>query len=352
MDKVAARSAEFRAELFREAGASLGIMAPLVEKDFWVCFTLSHLFRPSNVAKHLIFKGGTTLSKVYGIINRFSEDIDLTVDRRALGFTGESNPNNAPSRKKRDKLIEAMARACGSYVQNALRGALETSFAAVLGPPEHAPQTWRLVRDTNDREGQTLLFFYPATTQPISYIQPTVRLELGSRSDIWPTIEKPVTPYVATAAPGVFETPACMVTCLAAERTFWEKATILHQEAHRPKSKPLPPRYSRHYYDLAMLARSDVCDAALQRRDLLARVVEHKQAFFRCGWARYDLAVPNTLRLMPLASRIPDLKRDYDQTSPMIFGGVPPFDEIMEELHELETCIRALRTGHSRTEAE
>jgi hypothetical protein len=122
------------------------------------------------------------------------------------------------------------------------------------------------------------------------------------------------------------------VVALLAKRTFWEKATILHAEYHRPPEKPLPERYSRHYYDVALLAEGPIRAEALADLLLLAQVVRHKETFYPTAWARYDLARPGSLRLLPPAERVAALERDYRNMGVMIFGEPPPFGTIMEAL--------------------
>lgn len=126
------------------------------------------------------------------------------------------------------------------------------------------------------------------------------------------------------------------VKALLAKRTFWEKATILHAEYHRPAEKALPDRYSRHYYDVAMMGGGKIKDEALADKELLVQVVKHKETFYAAGWARYDLARPGTLRLVPPGSRIEALEQDYKKMGVMIFGEQPPFGWILERLGALE----------------
>jgi hypothetical protein len=126
---------------------------------------------------------------------------------------------------------------------------------------------------------------------------------------------------------------------IRAERTFWEKATILHHEAHRPEGSPQPPRYSRHYYDLAKMAESPVKAAALADMSLLADVVEFKQRFYPRGWARYDLAQPGTFRLVPTGTVLATVETDYRAMANMIFGEVPTLDRVMNNLRGLENEI-------------
>jgi hypothetical protein len=125
----------------------------------------------------------------------------------------------------------------------------------------------------------------------------------------------------------------------AIKRTFWEKATILHAEYHRPPEKPLPDRYSRHYYDVAMLAEGTIRSEALGDMTLLAQVVRHKETFYPSGWAHYDLARPGSLRLMPPETRVAALERDYRNMNVMVFGEPPAFEKIMETLAALEEEI-------------
>jgi hypothetical protein len=137
----------------------------------------------------------------------------------------------------------------------------------------------------------------------------------------------------------LFSEPDVAVTSLLAKRTFWEKATILHAEYHRPAEKALPDRYSRHYYDLAMLAQSPVRGEALADLALLDQVVRHKETFYPSGWARYDLARVGSLRLVPPDERRAALERDYRSMRVMIFGEPPTFDSIIETLAALEKQI-------------
>ena len=137
-----------------------------------------------------------------------------------------------------------------------------------------------------------------------------------------------------------FEDPNSTVTVLSAQRTFWEKATALHAEAHRPAETATPQYFSRHYYDLAMLLDTDEGQAAAADFDLLATVAKHKATFFRSGWASYDTAQPGTLQLLPSEARIKDLRADYRAMAPMMFDDKPPaFDGILAKIKTLQETI-------------
>ncbi|MEN3214003.1 nucleotidyl transferase AbiEii/AbiGii toxin family protein [Methylorubrum populi] len=336
MDEVARLPADDRAALFGETGAGRGVADTIIEKDFWVCWTLRRLFGlPKGATATLVFKGGTSLSKAYGAIRRFSEDIDLSFDRAELGYTGDRNPEKEGiTRKQADRLIDDLVGDVERHIAEKLLPALRAAIVEQLGEPTNGE--WMLEIDAGD--AQTINFHYPpalpsAEYAGMAYITPRVKLELGARGDPWPTEEKNIRPYAADDYPDFFKEPNTSVTVLSARRTFWEKATALHAEAHRPAKSPTPQYFSRHYYDLAMLLDTAEGMVAATDFDLLAQVAAHKATFFRSGWASYDSARPGTLRLMPDETRIKDLHRDYQAMTPMMFDETPPsFDKILAKI--------------------
>lgn len=350
MDNVARLPAQDRAALFGETGAARGMANTIVEKDFWVCWTLKRLFGVQGKdTASLVFKGGTSLSKAFNAIRRFSEDIDLSFDRADLGYTGDRDPEkDGLSKKKAGQLIEDLVSDVERHIAEKLMPALHAAIVEHLGEP--ADGAWSLEIDPND--AQTVNFHYPTALPPteyesIGYITPRVKLELGARGDPWPTEEKTIHPYSAEDFPDFFSAPDVVVTVLSARRTFWEKATALHAEAHRPAESPMPQYFSRHYYDLAMLLDTAEGQAAASDFELLAQVAKHKATFFRSGWASYDTAKPGTLRLTPDAARIRDLQADYRAMAPMMFDERPPaFDAILTTLGKLQETINSQGAGN------
>ncbi len=346
VDKIATLSSEERSDIFAETADKMGLHPGIIEKDFWVCWALRHLFALPEIGEHIIFKGGTTLSKIYGVIERFSEDIDISISRELLGFVGDKDPANPElSGKKRDRLLGEMSATCGEYVQGPFGTKLHETFSGILTASN---ASWDIQEDKNDSDHLTLLFHYPSSESNPDYITPHVRIESGCRSEFWPTAAAEMKPYCAEHIPNVFEEPSCSVTVLTAERTFWEKATILHQEYHRPKERPVPLRHARHYYDLFKLAATPHKDAALGDLELLKHVVSHKKTFFRCGWAKYDEAVPGTFRMAPSGERRAEVESDYRAMEVMFFGEIPPFGGIVTGLEELEAEVNGLQweAGH------
>lgn len=340
MDNVARASAVDRSTLFRRAEAALApsCHAAIVEKDFWVCWSLRRIFEVLQFRPHLIFKGGTSLSKVYRAIERFSEDVDLSLSRRDLGFADDHDPEQSGiSKKEARRRLDALVAECQTVVRQKLVPELRRDFAAVLGEAG-----WSVVLDPADP--QTVLFTYPFTevSGVTPYVRPSIRLEMGARSDDWPAADAEITPYAAEAFPDLFAIRSCRVRTLAAERTFWEKATLLHAECHRPPDKPSRERLSRHYYDLYRLARQPIAELAMEQHALLERVIAHKSFFFAQSWAHYETAGPGTLRLLPEADRLDALRRDYQAMESMIFGEAPDWDDIVRELARLETRINGM----------
>lgn len=343
MDRVARLPAGDRAALFGETGAGRGVADTIIEKDFWVCWCLKRIFGlPKGTTATLVFKGGTSLSKAFGAIRRFSEDIDLSFNRAELGYTGDRDPEKeAISKKQAARLIDALVGDVTRHIAEKLVPALRAAIVEQLGEPVN--DEWSLEIDASDT--QTVNFHYPtalpaAEYEGMAYITPRVKLELGARGDPWPTEVKIIRPYAADDYSDFFEDPDTSVIVWSAQRTFWEKATALHAEAHRPAESPTPQYFSRHYYDLAMLLDTDEGKAAATDFDLLAQVAQHKATFFRSGWASYDTAKTGSLRLMPDEARIKDLRADYRAMAPMMFDeNAPSFDNLLAKIAALQEAI-------------
>jgi len=338
VNNVARMAAHQRADLFRETAERMDIPEAVVEKDFWVCWVLKQLFSIEAFSGRLLFKGGTSLSKIFHAINRFSEDIDLAVDYATLGFTGPRDPRcEGLSRTKQTKLLAEMMRDCRPYIGSEFIPEIRARCEAVLGTGE----SWSAAADRHDPN--IVRFHYPtAIAARLAYIAPQVVLELGTHAEFIPRGDFPIRPFAAEEFPGLFAEAEVRVTALLAKRTFWEKATILHAEYRRGPGKPFPARYSRHYYDVAMLSETAIKDQALADPQLLRDVVRHKQTFYPAAWARYDLAVPGTLRFVPPPGPVWALKLDYRDMKMMIFGDPPRFEIVMEQLTALEREVNAL----------
>jgi len=326
MDKVARLSQKDRSDLFAETAAAMRTTPAIAEKDFWVVWVLSRIFANAELARILKFKGGTSLSKVFNLIGRFSEDIDLILDWREVT---QGDPEAVRSRTQQIKFNEATNAEAINYIDNVL-----------------LPQVRQCVGDLcacsiDAANPHAINIRYPAAFGD-AYLRPEILLEIGPLASWLPSNIFAIQPYAAQHFAHVFERPSCDVPTILAERTFWEKATILHQEVHREAEKPIPTRYSRHYYDLARLALSDVKAKALADLEMLAAVVAFKQRFYPSAWAQYELAKPPTVKLVPPQARISELAKDYQAMQNMIFDKPLSFDEVMVTLNELQQEINAL----------
>jgi hypothetical protein len=334
VNTVARMPGRERADLFTETAARKGVSDAIVEKDFWVCWVLKQLFSIDAFTGRMLFKGGTSLSKVFHAINRFSEDIDLAVDYVALGFTGDRHPRREGlSKTKRAALLDEMMAECRRYIGSEFVATLRARCAEILGDSG----AW--AAEIDDQDPNVVRFRYPASAAALPYITPQVVLELGTHAEFVPHGRFTVRAFAAEEFPKIFAEPNVEVEALLARRTFWEKATILHAEFFRPAERAMPRRYSRHYYDLSMLAQGPIRTEALADADLLAQVVAHKQIFYPAAWARYELARPGSLHLLPVPERRSTLERDYRDMGVMIFGAPPPFEAMTETLGQLENEV-------------
>lgn len=361
MDSFITLPMKKREQLLTEAAKRHGRMSPkIVEKDLWVCWTLNQLFSLPEIAPYLTFKGGTSLSKAYGLIDRFSEDCDLTLDKEYLGIHAGDWPEDTSSRKARQEFRKRLDKACSQVLDEQLLPLLKRQFSLLLGD-----SNWSIAPSESDP--LTILLHYPRAVSygmgfgrgsfgggafgegEFGYIKPAVRLEFGARGDSFPVKPSSFIPYIAEILPEMFDNAAGImvtVSTLEAERTFWEKITILHDLYHKEKDKPLKQTIARHYYDTVMLARKGIAANASKRRDLLEAVVKNSR--LNCTdsndsptYKAYDALLQNNIKLVPPAANVTNLQKDYSdmQENGMFFGAFPSFEEIVAELGELEDFL-------------
>jgi len=317
---------------FRTASEIMNMPSVIIEKDYWVVWILEQLFSIEKLKSHLTFKGGTSLSKVYGLIDRFSEDIDLSIERDFFGFGSPNDPESAPSKKKQQAVLDNLAKTCSSYVQTQMLENLKDAITVKLG----ASKDWSLFLDPEDPDSQTLLFEYPSEISEIGYIRRLVKIEIGARSEHWPVSEHKIQSYAKDALEEKIHEPEIRVRVLHAERTFWEKATILHQYAHLPEDKKLPSRISRHFYDFFRLLISPIKEKALIEETLLERVANHKSIYFASKWANYPTARKGSLKLLPPPYVLKELKMDYALMRDMFFRDIPDWELILSTIENFE----------------
>lgn len=285
--------------LCEEAQARSGIGRVSVEKDFWVCWALRELFGLADWGPQFTFKGGTSLSKAWKLIDRFSEDLDVVIEREFLGFGGPTL-----SRKQ----LEKLRKACGDRIARDLLPAFRNRVTASM----RAGDQWSidLAPEDVDADRQTLLFRYPTVFPGASsYVVQIVKIEFGARSETEPAERPMIGPMLAEIAPDVLGPSTFAVHTVAARRTFWEKAMLLHEEDM--KSRPPKAGLSRHYYDLWCLIRKGIANQAVADSGLFDRVARHREVFFRQSRMDYSTLRKGSLKIAPRPELEGDWRRDY-----------------------------------------
>jgi hypothetical protein len=333
MDAFLEMEGERRRLLCEEASSRMGIIPPSIEKDFWACWVLRELFALPSSGGALTFKGGTSLSKGWKLIQRFSEDLDVGVARAHLGFGGESSPERAGSGKERDRRLEALRERCREFVADDLLPALTRR----IGERRPARSRWSLALDADDPDGQTVLFEYPSEFRPSGYVRPVVKIEVGARSDTEPLEHPAIVAYLAECFPTVLPGASFQVPTVAPVRTFWEKAMLLHEERLRTGSTSPKARLSRHYHDLACMIRKGVGAKATSDLALFEAVAVHRSVFFRKSKEARESLRRGTLHVLPREEHLDAWKRDYEAMREVMFFETPPgFDEILEVIAAFE----------------
>lgn len=332
MNRFSVLSVEERAEVFQATSADMGLRPDIIEKDFWVCFMLNHLFHGCRYKGSFVFKGGTSLSKSYHAIKRFSEDIDIILDWRKFVSDGD-NPWDERSKTQQDIFNKQINKNAAEFYREELAPCLNREIEEMLGKGD-----WVSI----DKEDEMVINFYYPQIFEADYIRDKVRLEIGPLAEWLPSHVTTVKPFVAEKYPNLFEKEATEVLTIDIERTFWEKLTILNRLAHYPDSKVLPPRYARHLYDVFCMANSSVKEAAFARKELLEKDVVFKQKFYYAKGAHYESANLKQISLIPAEHIMDAVKTDYSAMRNMIYGEYPEFEEVItclkqlqEEIHEL-----------------
>jgi len=323
-----------RRDIYRTTASRLGLSAPIIEKDVWVCWALHAVFDQRDVLP-MAFKGGTSLSKVYSAISRFSEDIDLTI-----GF-GVMPIELPPSRNQRNKLSAQLRRLTSTHVADVVRPHIVRRLAM-----DDVSASVKL------EDPETLCIEYPSDFgRGDGYIASQVRLEFGGRNRVEPSEVHTIRPYVAELDLSV-RVPTAVVGVLSPTRTFWEKVTLAHAECAANEWRDDADRFSRHWYDLALLADNPIAVLALSDHALLRDVVAVKSAFWSRRGVDYEKCLTGECNIVPQGRLRDGLRRDYEK---MIRAGMfsetpPTFDALLQRIQNLEARINAEFTRRPGTD--
>jgi len=320
---------EEKENIYKEVSNRTNMPDYNVEKDWWVAQTLSLVFEMA-IGPHLVFKGGTSLSKSWGIINRFSEDVDLAVDRKFLGFEGDLGKN------QRTKLRKASSK----YIIDEFAPALQEEFN------KRGMNDVKInVIDTteSDQDPKLVEIHYPNVVEYAEYIKPRVLLEIGCRSLIEPKTNKKVISLIDEQFPTAsFAQQGIMIPSVNPERTFLEKIFLLHEEFQKPE--PRSTRMSRHLYDLFKLVQVPECKVALSDETLYNTIVSHRIQFTKMKEVDYDKHKPEFIDFLPNEKVLDAYRKDYNEMQEnMINEKSPDFEELIAALEGLKKEINGIK---------
>lgn len=315
-----------------------GIGRAAIEKDWWVTVTLKALFL-TDCADSLIFKGGTSLSKGWGLIERFSEDIDLAISHSFFGI----DKSNKSQREKLRKMSRA-------YIQETLSAQLDERLKAMgitgyqIENVTHTEnRNGEVVPIDSDKDPTVILLHYDSLLErKIEYIPSRVKIEISCLSMDEPVEERELHSLISETFPEDDADAICHIKTVLPTRTFLEKIFLLAEEFQ--KDRPRSIRMSRHLYDLERLMDSDFGKSALADKSLYDAIIEHRKAYYALRYVDYSLHNPATINIIPPESVIDEWRQDYaNMQRYFIYGKSLPFENLMSRLQELQSRLREIK---------
>ena len=322
--------AETKANAYVQIAESTGMAPYAVEKDWWVVQTLAIIF-DMEIGAHLVFKGGTSLSKAWRLIDRFSEDIDLAADRNFWGFKGDLSRTRVANLRK----------AANAYIADKFYPDLIAKFQekGLTGAKFQI-----IDAETADQDPRIIEVYYPNVIATPGYIQPRVQIEIGCRSLREPFSNKSFASLIDEYYPdATFSQGPINIAVVNPERTLLEKIFLLHEEFQRPNEKIRVDRLSRHLYDIYQLSKTEFAEKAFKNQVLYETIVNHRYKFTRVGGVDYNLHQPKYINPIPTGDLTKAWKQDYaTMQEQMIYGDSPSFDEMLVSIRQFVSRINAL----------
>ena len=309
-------------DLFTQVGRESGLPAIAIEKDAWVTLILRMLFA-SELSKHIVFKGGTSLSKVYGLIERFSEDIDLAIDRDFFGYEGKLSKGE----------IRKLRRASHDFSLNKIPGILHGQLEAYGIDPGlyeiEVPNT-----KVSDQDPEIILLDYKSVFEDEGYLPDRVQIEIGARSLNEPFTKSAIHSIIDETFPEAgFKEEFFEVKAIVPEKTFLEKLILLHEEFQRPAEKIRIYRMSRHLYDIYSICRTKYGESALKDEMLFKAICSHRAVFTPIKGVDYEGLKLSELNILPTGDFVDLYEDDYQaMRENMIYIESPDFQELVEEI--------------------
>jgi hypothetical protein len=318
-----------------QAERTSGIIPKALEKDWWVTLTLKALFQ-TPYAELLIFKGGTSLSKCWKLINRFSEDIDIAMSPKLFGKDYQESPGTG--------YLNRLKRAGCAFTSKELKNALMEQFMAV-GVPEGAItiEAGAVAEGMPDKDPQELFIKYTSLYDPNPYLADEVKIEVSVRSKLEPYAAVPVQSLLYEHFPNAaYQEQPFSVQAVEPHKTFLEKAFLLHEQFHRGVSAIIKTeRMSRHYHDLARMMDTEVGQRALSDKDLYAAIIRHRSYYNRMKGIDYDLLRTPHINFYPPELMLVGYQEDYKvMLENMIYGDAPDHEELFVLIKQLNQRFR------------
>ena len=316
-----------------QAANKTGLPVQAVEKDLWVTVVLQMVFT-LPIAKHLVFKGGTSLSKVWKVIKRFSEDIDVAIDPSIWGFEGDLTKKQI-KRLRKTSSIFVRDDFCQSLQETVNSNGLADWLQVETDPDGEGDGTYPEPRVIHIR-------YKSLFDKNLPYLHSEVKLEIGARSLLEPTTESVVTSIIEDELPISTTIKQVMIPTALAEKTFLEKAFLLHELFSSQTSREAN-RKSRHLYDLAQMMNTDIAARAIANDELWNTIHHHRELFTSMSGVDYSPDIRKRIMLLPPDDVIDDWRNDYkDMQSSMIYGEKPTFDDLMKMMIELENLFHKI----------
>lgn len=310
-----------------QTAARIGLPMQAVEKDLWVTTLLQLLFT-LPFANHLLFKGGTSLSKSYGLIHRFSEDIDLVIDRNHFGYEGDLTKKQIKQLRKQSSLFveKEFTIALKQVIENF---GLQKYCTIVAQPNGEGDNTYP--------EPRKIEVFYESLFSSIDYLQPKVVLEVGTRSLFEPTEPTQVKSLITSTFQQIeTDMVSVVITTASPAKTFLEKAFLLH-ELFTTQKGDKAERKSRHLYDLEKMMDEPFAKEAVSNNELWETIAHHRKLFTSVLGVDYTPDIRKRIQLIPPSNVVAIWEKDYQEMQEsMIYGDSLPFDKLLERIHILE----------------
>ena len=324
-------SKERRIEILNQATELTGLPAVAIEKDWWVTLALNASFS-LKYSNDIVFKGGTSLSKGWNLIERFSEDIDLAIDRKYFGFDGDISKTQIKNlRKQSCEFIST------SFLADLTK--ILTEWKAI----DECKLIAQPVKDS-DKDPQVIEIQYNSVIDTSEYLPQRVLIEVSSRSLMEPIEERQINSILSENFPQQnFATFPFAIPTVLPQRTFLEKVFLLHEEFSQETEKIRIDRLSRHLYDLEKLMDTEHGIEALKNIDLYNNIIAHREKFNPLRGLDYVNHIPSKISILPPQVVVKGYERDYEaMTSFMIYGEPLKFDHLMKRILELQTRINSI----------